>query len=227
MPPQSQNSTNQSNDPASYPSPMINDEKKYRKDEFKNIVYTILLFIFAPLFALFMIIFIFQSYVVDGSSMEPTLQNGNRVFILKLPKTISTVRGKEYIPARGEVIVFKKPSDTSTQLIKRVAGLPGDHVVVKNNKITIYNEQNPNGFNPDSLTPYTKNLAPTIGDVDITVGQNELFVVGDNRTPGGSLDSRSGLGLVPTQNIIGRLWIRYFPLNEFKLFSLINIVLNY
>jgi len=187
--------------------------------EFKNVFFTVLLFIFAPLFALLMIMFVFQSYVVDGSSMEPTLQNGNRVFILKLPKTIDDIIGKTYIPSRHEIIVFKKPSDPGTQLIKRVIGLPGDHVIVQNGQITIYNKQNPNGFNPDANTNYGSTLSPTDGDVNVIVGPNELFVCGDNRIPGASLDSRTGLGLVPVQNIIGRLWVRYFPLNEFRTFS--------
>lgn len=198
-----------------------------RREEFKNILYTILLFIFAPLFALIMIMFVFQSYVVDGSSMEPNLQNGNRVFILKLPKTIANVRGKEFIPTRHEIIVFKKPSDPSVQLIKRVIGLPGDRVVVKDNHITIYNAENPDGFNPDIGFTYSKELDATIGNVDITVGENELFVCGDNRAPGGSLDSRNNLGLVPVQNIIGRLWVRYYPLSTFKYFSYLKFVLQF
>lgn len=186
---------------------------------FKSIISTILLFVLAPLFALFMILFVFQSYVVDGSSMEPTLQNGNRVFILKLPKTVANFQGKEFIPTRHEIIVFKKPSDPSVQLIKRVIGLPGERVVVTNGKITVYNQQNPNGFDPDANTDYGPNLSSTGGEVDITVGENELFVSGDNRTPGGSLDSRTGLGLVPIENIVGRLWIRYFPLSEFSVYA--------
>lgn len=189
---------------------------------FKSVISTILLFVLAPLFALFMILFVFQSYVVDGSSMEPTLQNGNRVFILKLPKTIASLQGKTFIPARHEVIVFKKPSDPSTQLIKRVIGLPGDRVVVKDGQITVFNSQYPQGFNPDTNTEYGPNLEVTSGEADITVGANEIFVCGDNRTPGGSLDSRTGLGLVPVENIVGRLWIRYFPLSEFKVYAILK-----
>lgn len=203
--------------------PDFNDiNKKNKKEDIKNVIYTALLFIFAPLFAIFMILFVFQSYVVDGSSMEPTLQNGNRVFILKLPKSISNLRGQDFIPARNEVIVFKKPSDPSVQLIKRVIALPGERVTVKDGKLTVYNQANPNGFNPDSGNEYSKYIAPISSDsmnIDETVGANELFVMGDNRTPGGSLDSHSGLGLVPAENIVGRLWVRYFPINEFKVFA--------
>jgi signal peptidase I len=169
-----------------------------------------------------MIVFVFQSYVVDGSSMEPTLQNGNRVFILKLPKTVASIQNKSYIPDRNEVIVFKKPNDMNTQLIKRVIGLPGDRVVIKDGTITVYNIENPDGFNPDANTDHESTLGPidTGGKVIVqTVGEGELFVLGDNRGPGGSLDSHSGLGLVPVKNIVGKLWIRYYPFNEFQIFA--------
>ncbi len=201
------------------PKETITSPENNKGEGVKSVISTILLFVLAPLFALFMILFVFQSYVVDGSSMEPTLQNGNRVFILKLPKTVSSLQGKVFIPTRHEVIVFKKPSDPSTQLIKRVIGLPGDHVVVKDSQITIFNSEHPEGFNPDADTEYGATLEPTSGEADITVGPNELFVCGDNRAPGGSLDSRTGVGLVPVENIVGRLWIRYFPLSEFKVFA--------
>ncbi len=200
------------------PVPKNNSNKKERK----NAIYTVLLFVLAVVFPIFLIIFVLQSYIVDGSSMTPTLQSGNRVFIYKLPKTISNFRPGEYIPSRNEVIVFKKPSDNSTQLIKRVIGLPGERVVVKDNTVRVYNAENPDGFDPDAGTDYGDKLAQTDTGTqvtDITVGENELFVMGDNRTPGGSLDSHSGLGLVPVQNIVGRLWIRYFPLSEFKVFA--------
>ena len=196
--------------------------KKHKKEEIKNTIFTIALFILAPLFAVLMIVFVFQSYVVDGSSMEPTLQNGNRVFILKLPKTVASIQDKKYIPARNEVIVFKKQNDMSTQLIKRVIGLPGDRVVLKDGTVTVYNVDNPNGFNPDAGTDHESTLEPidTNGKTIVTsVGNNELFVLGDNRGPGGSLDSHSGLGLVPVDNIVGRLWIRYYPFSEFQIFA--------
>jgi signal peptidase I len=201
-------------------------QKQRKRDEVKNMIYTILLFILAPLFAVFMIVFVFQSYVVDGSSMEPTLQNGNRVFILKLPKTLAGLQNKQYVPARNEVIVFKKPTGDGTQLIKRVIGLPGDRVVIENGIVRVYNVDNPEGFDPDAGTDYAGTLEPidTSGEKVVeNVGEGELFVLGDNRGPGGSLDSHSGLGLVPVENIIGRLWIRYFPISEFETFSTIFV----
>ena len=204
--------------------PTVNEPQRSnkKKEDVKSAIYTILLFILAPLFAIFIIIFVLQSYIVDGSSMTPTLENGNRVFIYKLPKTIAKIQKSTYIPSRGEVIVFKKPSEPGTQLIKRVIGLPGERVVVKDNTVRVYNSENPDGFDPDAGTDYGPNLAQTdTGSqiTDIVVGENELFVMGDNRTPGGSLDSHSGLGLVSVNNIVGRLWVRYFPLSEIKVFQ--------
>jgi signal peptidase I len=208
---------------------VVNDsnEQRSKGEEFKNLLFTIALFILAPVFAIFMIVFVFQSYVVDGSSMEPTLQNGDRVFILKLPKTMASLKNSEFVPTRNEVIVFKKPTNDGTQLIKRVIGWPGERVVVSEGKITVYNIDRPEGFNPDEGTNYVDNLEPisTNGDtIEMNVGQGELFVLGDNRGPGGSLDSHSGLGLVPIDHIVGRLWIRYFPLSKFEVFATLPVI---
>lgn len=204
------------------PPPKPKDPKR-KKEEIKSFFYTILLFIVAMSAAFIMIVFVFQSYIVDGSSMEPTLQNGNRVFVLKLPKTIANLQGKEYVPARGEVIIFKKPTTEGTQLIKRVIGVPGDRVTLQNGELKVYNNQNPEGFNPDQGTDYGDSLEPIYFEgndiIDVQIKEGQLFVMGDNRTSGGSFDSHTGLGLVPVENIVGRLWVRYFPLSEFKVFA--------
>ena len=205
-------------------------KKSKKRDEIKSTLFTVLLFILAPVMAVLMIVFVFQSYVVDGSSMEPTLQNGNRVFILKLPKTIASLQDKQYIPARNEVIVFKKPTNDGTQLIKRVIGLPGDTVVIENGVVRVYNFENPNGFDPDAGTDYEGTLEPVdTGGRVVTedVGEGELFVLGDNRGPGGSLDSHSGLGLVPVENVVGRLWLRYYPFSEFQTFAKLALQVVY
>jgi signal peptidase I len=149
--------------------------------------------------------------------MEPTLQNKDRMIIYKLERTIANFNKKPYIPNRGDVIVFHKPNGTSDQLIKRVIGLPGERVVVKNEHITVYNTQHPDGFDPDSA-PYGDALPPTAGNADVTVQPGEVFVSGDNRVPGASLDSRSSLGNVPSKNIVGKLVLRYLPFGNFKTF---------
>jgi signal peptidase I len=187
------------------------------KEGFRSILSTIGLILLAPLLAVLLNLFVFQSYQVDGSSMEPTLHNDNRLIVLKLPRTVAKITHHDYLPKRGTIIVFKKPSDESEQLIKRVIGLPGERVVVKDGKITVFNKERPNGFDPDDA-PYGKNIPPTDGNVDVTVGEGEVFVCGDNRIGGNSLDSRTALGDVPLKNIVGELVLRIFPLNQIKNF---------
>jgi signal peptidase I len=113
--------------------------------------------------------------------------------------------------------VFHQPNGSNDQLIKRVIGLPGDRVIVKNDKITIYNAENPNGFNPDEER-YGDELKPTYGNVDVMVENGEVFVVGDNRIAGASLDSRSSLGNVSTKYIVGELVLRYLPVGNYQKF---------
>lgn len=188
----------------------------------KGALSTIAILIAAPLIAVLLTAFVFQSYEVDGPSMETTLQNRDRLIVWKMPRTLSRITKHEYVPARGDVIVFVKHgvyeqgSGAEKQLIKRVIGVPGDRVVVADGYITIYNDIHPDGFNPDAGQEFTDNITkPTTGNVDITVGDNEVFVSGDNRT--NSLDSRS-FGTVASNDIVGKMVLRIFPLNSFESF---------
>ena len=161
--------------------------------------------------------FVFQSYEVFGRSMTPTLQEHDRLVISKLGKSWSNILSDDYVPSRGTIVVFNSPRDPNIQLIKRVIGLPGDRVVVENGSITIYNEQNPQGFNPD-LEFDAEFTEFTTGEKESLVGEGELFVSGDNRNPGGSLDSRNELGLVPAENLIGELVLRLLPIGDASIF---------
>jgi signal peptidase I len=133
------------------------------------------------------------------------------------------VTDHSYVPNRGDIVVFTESGlaaygQTNTkQLIKRVIGLPGDRVVVKNGEITIYNKAHPEGFDPDTTLPYGKihPLPYTAGNIDITLGRNQIFVCGDNRTD--SLDSRI-FGPVNVNSIIGKLVLRIYPFSNFKAF---------
>jgi signal peptidase I len=192
-----------------------------RLSKLRSLLSTIGIFVAAPILALILINFVFQPYQVDGSSMEKTLQNNDRLIIWKLPKTISKITGNPYIPKRNDIIVFSKPelheaNGKGKQLIKRVVGLPGERVVVKDGKITIYNATNPNGFNPDINQDYSANLpAKTGGDVDKVIPKNYVFVCGDNRP--GSLDSRT-FGPIPVEDIVGKLTVRFLPMGKFDRF---------
>ena len=161
--------------------------------------------------------FLFQSYKVFGSSMYSTLHDGDRLIISKVSRTKSKVAGKHFTPKRGQVIVFVDPQNPNIQLIKRVIGLPGERVVVADGKITVYNKEHPDGFNPDDA-PYGKDLPATSGEKDVLVPANHLFVSGDNRAGSNSLDSRNELGTVPEDDIVGVLKVRIFPLNTSRFF---------
>jgi signal peptidase I len=183
----------------------------------KSIASIVGVLIAAPILAIFITIFVFQSYEVFGQSMETTLQNGDRLIVQKLSKNWSSVRGKDYIPQRYEIIVFDKPISVSNSggvehLIKRVIGLPGERVVVRDGNITVYNQENPNGFNPDDNQEYAKDILTTSGNVDITIGKNEIFVNGDNRD--NSLDSRN-FGAINVNKITGVALIRFIPVGSF------------
>lgn len=207
--------------------PSLNDplkpilQKKETQDEPQSLTRsffsTIVLIVGALAFALAINQFVFQSYEVEGSSMEPSLHNKDRLIIWKMSRTWSRLTKDEYTPARGDVIVFHKPDGSDEQLIKRVIGLPGERVVVHDGLMTVYNKQHPDGFRPDDA-PYGKVLQPTTGNVDVNVNTGEVFVSGDNRIPGASLDSRSSLGNVPLKLVVGKLALRLFPFQDFELF---------
>jgi len=184
----------------------------------KSILSTVLLLVIAPFLALFMTAHIFQPYQVDGQSMETTLQNGDRLIVYKLPVTLSNLMGNNYTPNRWDVIVFDKPKqlsapDSTKHLIKRVIGLPGERVVVSDGIVQVYNQEKPEGFNPDSGKEYSNDIVSTNGNVDITVGRDEIFVLGDNRD--NSSDSRV-FGSIPTSIVVGRATSRFIPVNAMK-----------
>ena len=191
------------------------------KEGWRSVISTILILALAPLIAWLMITFVFQSYEVDGLSMETTLQDKDRLIIVKTGKTVAKLRNNDYIPKRGEIIIFVKHgvAELGTvhdkQLIKRVIGLPGERVVVADGKITIYNSEHPDGFDPDEGQAYAESIAFTNGSVDITVPDGHVFMAGDNR--GNSLDSRN-FGPVANEDIIGKLVFRLFPINKAESF---------
>ena len=187
----------------------------------KNVISTIAILVIAPLIALCLTAFVFQSYEVDGPSMETTLQNHDRLIVLKVPRTLAKITGHPYIPHRGDIVIFSKSDlysfedEAKKQLIKRVIGLPGERVVVKDGFLTVYNKEHPDGFQPDKTMSYGSAIVTTTGNIDLTVPENEVFVCGDNRN--NSLDSRA-FGTVEAKDIVGKLSIRLIPFNKVKTF---------
>lgn len=163
--------------------------------------------------------FIFRSFNVVGPSMETTLFTGDRLIINRLPSTWAQLQNKQYIPSRGEIIVFKNPQynpGTGDEfIVKRVIAFPGERVVVKDGTLTVFNEDHPEGFQPDKDN-HGEPGSPTSGDVDTTVADGTLFVAGDHRQGDYSYDSRSGLGLIPFYDVVGPVSLRIYPLDKIR-----------
>jgi signal peptidase I len=201
--------------------PQAPKRRNQQKESFLSILSTLMILLIAPIIAILLTAFVFQSYQVDGPSMLPTLHNNDRLIVWKLPKTWARITNNAYIPNRGDIIVFTEPKlselgqDPSKQLIKRVIGLPGDRVVVKDGIVTVYNSEHPNGFHPDTDLPYHREGTDTAGDINTTVGPGQVYVLGDNRE--NSLDSRT-FQSIDARNIVGKLVIRLLPLGDMKRF---------
>lgn len=163
--------------------------------------------------------FVFRSFSVDGPSMESTLFTGDRLIVNRLPVTWVHLQNKPYIPERGQIIVFKNPhyggGGEKEHIVKRVIGLPGERVVLHDGEFTIYNDEHPDGFNPDD-TNNGEPGSPTTGEVDLVVPSGELFVSGDHRTGNFSYDSRNGMGTVPLYDIVGPVSARIFPFDKVR-----------
>ncbi len=166
--------------------------------------------------------FVFQSYYVEGTSMTPTLHNNDRLIIDKVGHTYARLQGKYYVPSRGDIVIIdstlRDEKGNLEQLIKRVIALPGERVVVEGGTITVYNKNNPNGFNADKALGL--HSPPTFCGILALMFRSptmKCLSLGDNRVPGGSLDSRV-FGPVTLNNLEGRLWIRVFPFSSASLF---------
>jgi len=145
--------------------------------------------------------FLFQPFIVKGESMSPNFENGDYLIVDEISYRLSD-------PQRGDVIVFKYPKDKSQRFIKRIIGLPGETVVVENGEILITKT---NGETFTLQENYLSDILKTYGDTNTKLKNREYFVLGDNRAY--SYDSRSW-GIVPRENIIGRAFLRLFPVTE-------------
>ena len=151
----------------------------------------------AVLFVLFL--FLFTPVRVNGTSMSPTLYEGEILLIDKLSLFLRT-------PPRGTMVIFAHP-DTGEELIKRVVALSGETVEIQNGQVYI------NGCRLDE-TPYTPSAAADFGPVDVAFGH--VFLLGDDRID--SLDSRD-FGSVPLRLLDGRVRFRVAPLNRITLYG--------
>jgi len=146
-------------------------------------------------------IFIAQPFIVSGSSMDPTFENGQYLIVDEISYRLQN-------PARNDVVVFRYPNDPKKFFIKRIIGLPNEEVKIHGSEITIVNKENPDGFQLDQS--YIKNISID-RDMTFQLKDNEYFVMGDNRTA--SSDSRYW-GSVNKDLLIGKVFLRLLPLNK-------------
>ena len=143
---------------------------------------------------------------VDGSSMEPSLHNGEFVIVNKIGYRFSA-------PGRGDIIVFHFPRDPVQEYIKRIIGLPGDQIHIENGAVFV------NGVKLDE--PYIE--APPAYSGNWTVPEGHLFVLGDNRN--NSSDSHNW-GMVPMEYVVGKAIFVYWPPEDWGLIGHANITVT-
>lgn len=153
----------------------------------------------ALVLALVVHLFLAQATVVYGQSMEPNLSQYQRLIIDKLSYRL-------HPPQRGDIVVINLPR-MDEMLVKRVVGLPGETVALRDGQVFVNGEPIPEPF-PHDLS--FQDMPP------LRLEPLQYFVLGDNR--GNSNDSRS-FGPIPREYIVGRVWLRYWPLNQFTVFG--------
>ena len=152
--------------------------------------------------------YIIQPFYVQGASMEPNFFDHEYLIIDEISYRLDS-------PARGDIVVFRYPKSPDDFFIKRIIGLPGERIKISNNQIRIFNQENPTGFVVDE-TSYLPESTETFGDSETELGDNQYYVLGDNRSS--SLDSRS-FGPVDRSLIIGKTWVRGWPISRFTIFE--------
>ena len=211
-------------------------------DTLKTIIYAVLIALVVRTVA-------FEPFNIPSGSMIPTLLVGDYLFVSKysygysrhsLPLSLPIIPGRVFMspPERGDVAVFKLPSDNSTDYIKRIIGLPGDRIQMRGGRLFINGDQvkrrriedfvSTNGYGRITRVAQFVETLPNgrnhrilelsdRGELDntkvYTVPERHYFAMGDNRD--NSLDSRveSGVGFVPVENLVGRAEILFFSTN--------------
>jgi len=189
------------------------------------IIEIVKIFILAFLIIVPIRLFLFQPFFVQGDSMYPTYENGEYLIINELgyKRTTIGIGEKEFFTVdyfkeleRFDVAVFRYPKDPDKYFIKRVVGLPGEKVEIKDGKVKIYNSENPNGLMLNEEEHLTDKIltANAVHESPWQLEEDEYFMMGDNR--GGSSDSRLW-GPLSKDKVIGRAIFRAWPFNRINI----------
>ena len=155
--------------------------------------------VFAIAIFLFIYLLVLQPHKIKGQSMVPNFDDGEYLLTDKV-----TYRFRE--PKRGDVIVFEAPGANGEEFIKRIIGLPGEKISLKDGKVYLNTQQLPEYYLPSSFQ--TNGSSFLSENEEIVVPAGNYFVMGDNR--GASYDSRSW-GYITKDKITGRAWLVYWP----------------
>lgn len=171
----------------------------------KEIASWLLYFVVLIGISLFIITFVGQRTMVDGSSMEPTLSDGDNLIVDKL-----SYRFRE--PERYDIIVFPYRHAERTYYIKRIIGMPGETIQVKGGKVYIDGEDLGESYGAERMEQ------GGIAETPIKLGEDEYFVLGDNRNH--SSDSRDpNVGVLKREEVIGRAWVRIYPFHKMEVIT--------
>ena len=174
--------------------------EKIETDKVKDIIGMVVYFLIVVAVMVFVVKFIGQRTVVIGDSMQTTLSDGDDLITDKI-----TYRFRD--PKRFDIVVFPFKENTSKLLIKRIIGMPGETVQIKNGKVYI------NGYELQENYGIAVMNDAGLASEPILLGEDEYFVLGDNRN--NSQDSRfSSVGNVSRSDLIGRAWVRLWPLDK-------------
>lgn len=155
--------------------------------------------IIAILLAFFLHSFVFATSIVEGESMDPVLEDGERVIINKFVYIVAE-------PERGDIVIIKRPHKN---YVKRIIGLPEETIEMKDHTLYVNGVAQDQSFLNDSAKMLTGNFGP------IEVPSESYYVMGDNRAI--SKDSRNGLGFINRDEIIGRSEFVIYPFNEWMI----------
>ena len=153
--------------------------------------------------------YLIQPFYVKGASMEPNFYDKEYLII-------DEISYRFHEPARGDIVVFRYPRNPEEYFIKRIIGLPGEKVQIKDGFTYVYNQVNPQGVKLEETYLPVGDTTYGLNEEIITLSANEYYVLGDNRNS--SKDSRS-FGPVDKKLITGRVLLRGWPFDRINIFS--------
>lgn len=179
--------------PASTPAPSQSGLRSFIRETLETIALTLIIFVVIRAGV--------QNFRIEGYSMEPNFHDGQYLLISKVDYIL-------HPPERGDVVVFMSPQDLSRDFIKRVIGLPGETVEIREGRVFINTKELVQNY---TVNAGSYNFGP------VAVGPDQLFVLGDNRN--NSSDSHSW-GNLPRSDLIGKAWISYWPPHQWAIIQI-------